>query len=95
MKRWSLSVHMLWGLFMLIPGRATFFDTVQFSTLTAVAVPGLVLPAVFSNWVSTHTSPTPGIAGFRLAGGRILGSLKYCWKKPSRVGSSDGAPLAL
>ena len=58
-------------------------------------MPGLVLPAVFSNWVSIHTSPTPGIAGFRLAGGRILGSWKYCWKKPSRVGSSDGVPSAL
>ena len=30
---------------------------------TREAVPGFSLPAVFSNCVSTHTSPTPGTAG--------------------------------
>src|SRR5690349_15296136 len=94
MTVWSLSVHMLCGLFMLSCGRATFFDTVQFSTSMAVAVPGLVLAAVSSNWVSTQTSPTPGTAGFTLPGGRTVGSWKYPWKNASSEGSSVGVPSA-
>src|SRR3954466_2142298 len=86
---------MLWGLSIETPGSAAFFDTVQFSTSTAVAVPGLNLPAVFSNCVSTHTSPTPGVAGFTLPGGSVFGSAKYWWKNPSRVGSSSADPSAL
>ena len=76
MSFWSLSVHMLCGLFMLSSGRAAFFVTAQFSTSMAVAVPGLVFVAVCSNWVSTQTSPTPGVAGFWLPGGRTVGSWK-------------------
>ena len=60
MTFWLRSVHMLWGLFMLISGSANFLVTFQVLASTAVAVPGLVLLAVFSYSVSTHTSPTPG-----------------------------------
>src|SRR3954471_4168951 len=95
MTFWSLSVHMLCGLFMSTCGSAAFFDTDQCSTSTAVAVPGLNLPAVFSNCVSTHTSPTPGVVGFTLPGGSVLGSSKYWWKKPSSVGSSSADPSLL
>ncbi len=76
MTVWSLSVHMLCGLFMSICGRATFLATCHFSTSTAVDVPGLDLEAVSSNWVSIQTSPTPGTAGFTLPGGSTVGSWK-------------------
>src|SRR6187549_149595 len=95
MYRWSLSVHMLCGLFMFTDGSAAFLDTLQLSTSTAVAEPGLDFAAVFSNWVSTQTSPTPGVAGFWLPGGSVFGSSKYWWKNPSSVGSSSGVPSLL
>ncbi len=59
-----MSVHILWGLFMLISGSETFLLTLHVVPLIAVAVPGLVLPAVFSNCVSIQISPTAGTVGF-------------------------------
>ena len=73
MSFWSRSVHMLCGLFMLISGSATFLVTFHVLASTAVAVPGLVLPAVFSYSVLTQTSPTPFCAGLNGPGmGRLL-----------------------
>src|SRR5882762_5339914 len=66
---------MLCGLFISICGSATFRVGSHVVALTAVAVPGFVFLAVSSNWVSTHTSPTPGVAGW-LRGGRGM-SLPY------------------
>ena len=43
MTFWSRSVHMLWGLFMLISGSATLLVTFHVFTSMAIAVPGLVL----------------------------------------------------
>src|SRR3954469_14513774 len=86
---------MLCGLFMSTWGSAAFLETVQCSTSTAVAVPGLSFAAVFSNCVSTQTSPTPGVVGSWLPGGNVLGSSKYSWKKPSSVGRSVGVPSSL
>ena len=58
---------------MLISGSATFLVTFQELTSTAVAVPGLVLPAVFSYSVSIQTSPTPFCAGLKgAASGRLF-----------------------
>ena len=44
---WSLLAHMLWGLFILMSGKATFLVTVQLVVSTTVAVPGFVLLPVF------------------------------------------------
>src|SRR5262245_65829152 len=63
MSFWFLSVHMLCGLFMLISGSATFLLTFHVLASTAVAVPGLDLPAVISYSRLTHTSPTPCCGG--------------------------------
>src|SRR6266496_3501906 len=67
MSFWSILVHMLWGLFMLISGSATFLVIFQELASTAVTVPGFDLPAVFSYSVSIQTSPTPLCAGLKSA----------------------------
>src|SRR5690348_115074 len=89
----SRSVHMLCGLFMLISGRATFRSTVHLVTSTLVDVPDFVLPAVFSIWVSTQTSPTPGVLGFLFAAGRTFGVLNLFFRYASRLGTSSCLPL--
>ena len=48
---------------MLISGKAILRLIDQVAASNTVIVPGFVLPAVSSNWVSTQTSPTPGVAG--------------------------------
>jgi hypothetical protein len=71
MSVWLRSVHMLCGLFMLICGSATLRVTCHVEASSRDAVPGFSLPAVRSNCVSTHTSPTPGVAGLN-SGGSVL-----------------------
>src|SRR4051794_19721181 len=77
---------------MSICGRATLRATVQLVGLIMVAAPDLLLPANRSIWVSTQTSPTPGVFGFRFASGRMCGSLNLVWKNASRLGTSTGLP---
>src|ERR1041385_2057144 len=91
---WFLSVHMLWGLFMFCSGNATFFETCHVVALTAVAVPGLYLLAVISNCVSTHTSPTPGVAGLCVFF-RVLGSWKYACIVALRSATWNLDPLSV
>ena len=64
---------MLCGLFMLIDGAPILRSTVQFVTLTFVAEPTAFLPAHSSISVSTHTSPTPGVAGSLLPFDSVFG----------------------
>ena len=90
----ALSVHMLCGLFMLIAGKPNFFETVQSVTSTAVAVPGLDLPAVISYCRSIQTSPMPGVCGLN-SGGCAIGSRKRFCMKTSRLGTSLALPLLL
>src|SRR5215212_10150595 len=89
MSFWSRSVHMLWALLKSSVGRANFFVTFQVAATTAVAVPGLVLWAVFSYSVSTQTSPTPLAAG-AVAFGSVTGSWKWFPRKVSRFGMTTG-----
>ncbi len=89
----SLSVHMLCGLFMLTPGRATLRSTFQELTSTFVAVPDLVLPAVFSIWVSIQTSPTPGVPGRWFNAGKVFGVWNLLLRYASRIGTSCGDPF--
>src|SRR5215211_1652694 len=91
MSFWSRSVHMLWALLKSSCGRATFFVTFQLVASTAVAVPGLVLWAVFSYSVSTQTSPTPFAVG-AVAFGSVTGSWKCFPRNSSRFGMTTGLP---
>src|SRR5215213_3209408 len=88
---WSRSVHMLWALLKSSVGSANFFVTFQVAASTAVAVPGLVLWAVFSYSVSTQTSPTPFAVG-AVAFGSVTGSWKWFPRKVSRFGMTTGFP---
>src|SRR5882672_7827849 len=61
---WSAVTPMLWGLFMLIPGRNIFRVISHVDVSKLVIEPGFVLPADSSNWVSSKTVPTPWTSGF-------------------------------
>src|SRR6266498_2854165 len=91
MSFWSRSVHRLWGLSKSSFGRANFFVTFQVAASTAVAVPGFVLCAVFSNWVSIQTSPIPLAVG-AVAFGSVTGSWKWLPRKASRFGMTTALP---
>src|SRR5258705_10546089 len=84
---------MLWGLFILMSGRENFLVTCQVLVSTAVEAPGLAFSLYSSIWVSTHTSPTPGIFGASTAG-RVIGSGNMLCMKSSRVGIGLGLPEA-
>src|SRR3954447_8794609 len=92
MYLYVLSAHMLCGLFMSICGRATFRDTFHVDALIIVAAPDFSLPANFSIWVSTQTSPTPGVFGRCVAAGSVCGSANFVWYIASRLGTSTGLP---
>src|SRR5258705_5579197 len=84
---------MLWGLFILMSGRENFLVTCHVLVSTAVEAPGLAFSLYSSIWVSTHTSPTPGIFGASTAG-RVIGSWKRVRMKSSRLGIGLGLPRA-
>src|SRR5581483_3500815 len=81
---------MLCGWSMLIDGNATFLMTSHDVALTAVAVPGLLLPPVSSNCVSTQTSPTPGVPGWLMGFNGV--SFPYL---PSRTALRFTAPMSV
>ncbi len=78
----------------MIDGNATFRTTMKFVASTAVDVPGFVFSDILSNWVSTHTCPTPGVDG-GMGAESVLGSLKYPCRNVLRLGTETGLPLAL
>src|SRR5689334_17162618 len=83
---------MLCGLFMSICGSETLRITFQVTGLIIVAAPDLSLPANFSIWVSTQTSPTPGVLGRRVAAFSTCGSANLVWYIASRLGTRTGLP---
>src|SRR5258705_1181310 len=85
---------MLWGLFILMSGRENFLVTCHVLVSTAVEAPGLAFSLYSSIWVSTHTSPTPGIFGASTAG-RVIGSWNMLCMKSSRLGVGLGLPEAV
>src|SRR2546423_3825899 len=75
---WSRLKPMLWGLLRFSVGRDIFRALSHVAVSKLVMEPGLVLPADFSNWVSTSTSPTPRTSGL-VGGFSVAGSLYFSW----------------
>src|SRR5256714_13230907 len=75
---WSRLTAMLCGLLRFSDGRNIFRSISHVEVSKLVMEPGLVLPADFSNWVSTSTSPTPWTSGL-VGGFSVAGSLYFSW----------------